>query len=82
LELRVLDTMLIMKLAAFRCAFYLGIALPAELAFFVVDLWQVNIGTFFTWWGWVVWSGAAWLVSTTLAFRIVWRGIHAKILQP
>jgi hypothetical protein len=74
--------MLIMKLAVLSCAFYLAVALLAELAFFMVMLWKDNIGIFFSWWGWAAWSGAAWLIATTLAFRIVWGGIHAKILRP
>ena len=73
--------MLILKLAALSCAIYLGIALLAELAFFLLTIWKDSVGLFFTWWGWVLWSGAAWLVSTTLALRIVWTGIRAKVLR-
>jgi len=73
--------MLIVKLAVLTCAFYLGIALLAELAFFLVIWWNDGIGIFFTWWGWALWSGAAWLVSTSLAFRLVWGGIRAKTLR-
>jgi hypothetical protein len=43
--------MLIMNVAALSGAFYLGIALLAELAFFAVMLWKDNVGIFFTWWG-------------------------------
>ena len=67
--------MLIMKLALLRCAFYLGIALAAELALFALALWKNGSAIFFTWWGWAAWSGAAWLVSTSLAFRLVASGI-------
>jgi hypothetical protein len=74
--------MLIMKLAALSCAFYLGIALLAELAFFALMLWKDNVGIFFTRWCWAAWSGVAWLISTSLAFRLVWGGVHAKILRP
>jgi hypothetical protein len=71
--------MLIMKLALLSCAFYLGFALVVELAFFAVTLWKDSVGIFFTWWGWAAWSGAAWVVSTSLAFRIVMAGIRVRI---
>ena len=71
--------MLIMKLALLSCAFYLGFALVVELGFFAVTLWKDSVGIFFTWWGWAAWSGAAWVVSTSLAFRIVMAGIRARI---
>jgi len=71
--------MLIMKLALLSCAFYLGFALAVELAFFAIMLWKDSVGIFFTWWGWAEWSGAAWLVSTSIAFRLVVGGIRARI---
>jgi hypothetical protein len=70
--------MLIMKVALLSCAFYLGIAVVVELAFFALALWKDSVGYFFTWWGWAAWSGAAWLVSTRLAFRLVVSGIRAQ----
>jgi hypothetical protein len=73
--------MLIMKLALLSCAFYLGFALAAELEFFAVTLWKDSVGIFFTWWGWAAWSGAVWLVSTSLAFRLVFGGIRAKLAR-
>jgi hypothetical protein len=77
-----INDMLIMKLAVLSCAFYLGIALLAELAFFLVTLWKDSFGIFFTWWGWAIWSGAAWLFSTGLAFWLVWGGIRTKLSHP
>ena len=71
--------MFIMKVALLSCAFYLAIALAVELAFFAVMLWKDSVFFFFTWWGWAAWSGAAWLVSTSLAFRLVVSGIRAKL---
>ena len=71
--------MLIAKLALLSCAFYLGFVLIAELAFFAVTLWKDDVGIYFTWWGWAAWSSAAWLLSTSLAFYIVFSGIRAKI---
>lgn len=71
--------MLIMRLAFMSCAFYLAIALLAELAFFAATFWKRDVGIFFNSWGWVAWSLVVWLFSTSLAFRIVMRGIHAKI---
>ncbi len=74
--------MVIMKLAVLSCAFYLGIALLAELAFFLITLWKDSFGVFFTWWGWAIWSSAVWLLSTSLAFRIFWGAIRAKLSHP
>jgi len=71
--------MLIMKLAVLSCAFYLGIALLAELAFFLLMAWKDSFGASFTGWGWAICSGAAWLLSTSLAFRLVVAGIRAKL---
>jgi hypothetical protein len=72
--------MLIMKLALLSCGFYLAIALVAELVVFAIALWKdVAIG--YTWWGWAVWSGAVWLVCTSLAFRLVVSGIRAKLAR-
>jgi hypothetical protein len=71
--------MLITKVALLSCAFYLGIALAAEVALFALALWKGGSAIFFTWWGWVAWSGAAWLVSTSLAFRLVVSGMRAQL---
>jgi hypothetical protein len=71
-----------MRLAVVSCAFYLVIALLVELAFFAATFWKQDVGIYFNSWVWVAWSSAAWLISTSLAYRIVTRGIHAKILQP
>jgi hypothetical protein len=73
--------MLIIRLAVLSCAFYLVIALLAELASFAAMFLKHDVGIYFNLWGWLAWSAAAWLISTSLAFRIVTRGIHAKILQ-
>ena len=74
--------MFIMKLAVLSCAFYLGIALLVELAFFLITLWKDSFSVFFTWWGWALWSGVVWLISTSLAFRLAWGGIRAKLSRP
>lgn len=71
--------MLILKVAFLSCAFYLVLAAAAELVFFAIALWKDSVAYFFTWWGWAIWSGAVWLLSTSLAFRIVVSGIRAKL---
>ena len=71
--------MFIMKIALLSCAFYLGLALLAELALFGLMYWKDGVFVSFTWWGWAVWSSAAWLISTSLAFRLVAAGIRARI---
>ena len=71
--------MLIMRLALLSCAFYLGLALALELALFLLARWKGSAGFFFTSWGWTLFSVAIWLVSTSIAFRIVRGWIHAKL---
>jgi hypothetical protein len=73
--------MLIIKVALLSCVFYLCVALVVEGAFFAVTLWKDSVGIYFTWWGWAAWSGAVWLPSTSLAFRLVANGIRAKTLR-
>jgi hypothetical protein len=69
-----------MRFALLICAFYLGFALPMELALFALERWKGGVLFGFTsWWGWVVFSAAIWLVSTSLAFRIVRSWIRAKL---
>ena len=74
--------MFFMKIALLSCAFYLGFTLIAELALFGLMSWKDSVSVFFTSWGWAVWSGAAWLICTSLAFRLVVAGIRAKIARP
>ncbi len=74
--------MLLVKLAVLSCAFYLGVALLAELAFFLLALWKHDFAYSFTWWGWAICSGTVWLLSTSLAFRMVWAGIRARVSHP
>jgi hypothetical protein len=73
--------MFIMKLALLSCAIYLGLALIAELALFGLMYWKDGVFVSFTWWGWTVLSSAAWLVSTTLAFRLVMAGILPRSMS-
>jgi hypothetical protein len=73
--------MLIMRLALLSCAFYLGFALALELALVLLSRWKGSAEFYFTSWGWTVFSGAIWLVSTSLAFRIVRSWIHARLVR-
>jgi hypothetical protein len=72
----------IMRIAVLSCALYLGFVLLAEFAFFVVTLWKHGFGlltSWFSWWGWIIWSCAVWILSTSLAYRLVWAGIRAEL---
>ena len=71
--------MLIMKVALLSCAFYLCFALVAELTFFALALWKDGFMYGFRSWGWAISSSLVWLLSTSLAFRIVVSGIRAKL---
>jgi hypothetical protein len=71
--------MLILKIAVVSCALYLGFAIAAQLAFYALMLWKDGVFISFTRWGWTILSGAVWLISTSVAFRIVATGIHAKL---
>ena len=71
--------MLIMRLALLSCAFYLGFALIVELTF--IGVLRKGLDLHLTSWGWTVFSGAIWLVSTSIAFRIVASGIRARLAR-
>lgn len=71
--------MLIMKLALLSCAFYLGFALIVELA--NIGARMKGLDLHLTSLGWTVFSGAIWLVSTSVAFRIVASGIRARLAR-
>jgi hypothetical protein len=73
--------MFIMKIALLSCALYLGFALVAELAVVATLFWKDDVLIGFKWWGWTVWSGAIWLLCTSLAFRIVVSGIRTKLAR-
>jgi hypothetical protein len=70
--------MFIMKLALLSCAFYLGFALVAELAFFATLLWKDDVIIGFKWWGWTVWSGAICVVCTSLENRAFSSGRQSR----
>ncbi len=65
--------MLLLRLALLTCAFYLAIAVLTEAAVFVLAGVKGSFGYMSTRWGWAVWSGVMWLISYTLAWRIVAR---------
>jgi len=71
--------MLIMRLALVSCVLYLGFALIVELAFVAARRKGLDIHLHSL--GWTVFSGAIWLVSTSIAFRIVASWIHAKLAR-
>jgi hypothetical protein len=72
---------MLIRAAVLSCAFYLGFMLVVELALIAVARWKGSAGLIFTGWSWAVFSGAIWLGSTSIAFRIVERWIRARLAQ-
>jgi hypothetical protein len=68
--------MLVIKLALVTCAFYLGIAILLEAAFFGIAMWKGGIMYTLTRPVWFVTFGLFWLLSFTLAWRIVMGPFH------
>jgi hypothetical protein len=72
--------MLFTRLAVVTCAIYLGLNLLLEAAVFALALWKGGAGIHFSSrTSMVVFFGAVWLLSFTLAWRIVAAPIFAKI---
>jgi hypothetical protein len=71
--------MLIMKMALLSCAIYLSFALVAQLALIAFAHWKGGGIFLFNGWSWTLISGAAWLVSTSLAFRLITSGLRARL---
>lgn len=71
--------MLILKIAVVSCALYLGFAIAVQLALYALMLWKGGVFISFTRWGWTLWSGAVWLIATSVAFHLVASGIRAKL---
>jgi hypothetical protein len=73
--------MLFVKIALWTCAFYLGFWLAAELAYLATVRWKGSGagGVIFNLWSWVLVSGIVWLVSTSLAYRVVASGIRPNL---
>ena len=76
--------MFFLKLTLYTCAFYLAIALPIIVAELAIEYWTGTFGIYFhgrT--GFVAFAGfwgIVWLASFLLAFRIVFRGVWARLL--
>ncbi len=63
--------MIIIKLAALTCVFYLAIALIMEGIIFAVGSIKGSFGLYATRWGWLFIFAVAWFISFSLAWRIV-----------
>ncbi len=64
--------MLILKLAAVTCAFYLAAAVLMEVVLIMMTHFLGGIWGFFPKrWGWIIVFGSVWLASFVFAFRIV-----------
>ena len=72
---------MLIRTALLSCAFYLGFVLAIELALIAVARWKGSAGLLFDGWSWALFSGVIWLVSTSLAFRIVRSWIHARLAR-
>jgi hypothetical protein len=55
--------------------------LVVELVFIAVARWKGSAALIFNGWSWAWFSGMIWLVSTSIAFRIVKSWIHAKLAR-
>ena len=71
--------MLILKLAAVTCAFYLAAAVLTEAAIMVLAHVLGGFGVHASRWGWLFFFGGVWLASFLLAYRVVVPPILAKI---
>jgi hypothetical protein len=72
---------MLMKTAVLSCAFYLAFVLAVELALIGITRWKGSVGILFNGWSWALFSGIIWLVSTSMAFRIVANWIRARLAQ-
>jgi hypothetical protein len=72
---------MLLRTALLSCAFYLGFVLVVELTLVAVARWKGSAGLFFNGWSWALFSGLIWLVSTSLAFRIIANWIRAKLAK-
>jgi hypothetical protein len=72
---------MLIRTALLSCAFYLGFVLAGELAIIAVARWKGSAGLYFHGWSWALFSGVIWLVSTSLAFRVVASWIRAKLAK-
>ena len=68
-----------MKTAVLSCAFYLTFMLAVELALIGIARWKGSAGLSFHGWSWTLFSGVIWLISTSVAFRIVADWIRARL---
>jgi hypothetical protein len=62
---------MLLRLALLTCAFYLAIAVLAEVGVFVAARIKGSFGYVASPWGWAVWSGVMWLISYSLAWRVI-----------
>ena len=70
--------MLLMKLALLTCAFYMGIVFLIEVASVILACLMGGFGIAGKAWGWGVLCGVIWLISFSLAWRIVDAGMMAR----
>jgi len=71
--------MLFTKVALVTCAFYLGLNVLLEVGLFGLAQWKGGAGITFTRGGKYIFFGILWLISYSLAWRIVAAPIFAKI---
>jgi hypothetical protein len=72
--------MLFTKVALVTCAFYLGLNVVLEVGFFGLARWKGGVaGIHFTRGGQYIFFGILWLISYSLAWRIVAAPIFARI---
>ena len=67
------------KLALVTCASYMGIAILFNGAFFGMALWKGGFAVTVAKPGWIVFSGAMWLISFLVSWRIEITPILARI---
>lgn len=70
---------MLIRTAVLSCAFYLGFMLALQLALIIWASWKGGAFLGFSGWSWAVFSGVVWLISTSIAFRIVAGWIRARL---
>ena len=72
---------MLMRTAVLSCVFYLAFMLAIELALIGITRWKGSVALLFHGWSWVLFSVLIWLISTSIAYRIIANWIRARLAR-